>query len=45
MIAIHGRLREGATLAQALHQARRWLGGSDPVLLATGLSFVALGGA
>ncbi len=45
MIAIHGRLREGATLAQALHDARRWLGGSDPVILATGLSFVALGGA
>lgn len=45
MVAVHGRLREGATLAQALHQARRWLGGSDPVVLATGLSFVALGGA
>jgi tetratricopeptide (TPR) repeat protein len=45
MVAVHGRLREGATLAQALHQARRWLGGSDIVVAATGLSFVALGGA
>jgi tetratricopeptide (TPR) repeat protein len=45
MVAIHGRLREGATLAQALHQARRWLGSSDIVVAATGLSFVALGGA
>jgi hypothetical protein len=45
MVAIHGRLREGATLAQALHQARRWLGASDIVVAATGLSFVALGGA
>ena len=45
MIAVHGRLREGATLAQALHQARRWLGASDIVVAATGLSFVALGGA
>jgi CHAT domain-containing protein len=45
MVAVHGRLREGATLAQALHQARRWLGDSDPVLAATGMSFVALGAA
>jgi tetratricopeptide (TPR) repeat protein len=45
MVAVHGRLREGATLAQALHQARRWLGASDIVVAATGLSFVALGGA
>jgi tetratricopeptide (TPR) repeat protein len=45
MVAVHERLREGATLAAALYQARASLGDDDPVLAATGQSFIALGGA
>jgi tetratricopeptide (TPR) repeat protein len=45
MVAVHEQLREGATLAQALYRARISLGDDDPVLAATGQSFVALGAA
>lgn len=45
MVAVHERLRSGATLAAALHRARLSLGDDDPVLAATGQSFIALGGA
>jgi len=42
MLALHDRLRAGATLAEALLQARAELG-DDPVAVATGWSFIALG--
>lgn len=42
MLALHEALRRGATMAEALRDARRALP-DDPVQLATGLSFVALG--
>ena len=42
MLALHERLRRGATLAEALRDARHELDG-DPVLAATGWSFIALG--
>jgi hypothetical protein len=42
MLALHDRLRAGATLAEALLQARAELG-DDPVAVATGRSFIALG--
>jgi len=42
MLALHERLRHGATLAESLRDARRDLG-PDPVMAATGWSFVALG--
>ncbi|MGZ4639124.1 MAG: CHAT domain-containing protein [Actinomycetes bacterium] len=45
MVAVHEGLRGGATLAAALLEARRAVGEDDPVLAATGQSFVALGGA
>ena len=42
MVALHRELRRGASLAEALRDARR---GSedDPVATATGLSFICLG--
>jgi CHAT domain-containing protein len=42
MVAVHAALRAGATLAQALAAARRNSAG-DPVAVATGHSFIALG--
>jgi tetratricopeptide (TPR) repeat protein len=45
MVAVHEQLRDGATLAAALHRARMALGTDDPVLAATGQSFIALGAA
>jgi tetratricopeptide (TPR) repeat protein len=42
MLALHRRLRCGASLAESLRDARRALAG-DPVLAATGWSFIALG--
>jgi len=42
MLALHGRVRRGATLAESLRDARHDLG-DDPVLAATGWSFIALG--
>jgi hypothetical protein len=42
MLALHDRLRGGATLAEAPLQARAELG-DDPVAVATGWSFIALG--
>jgi tetratricopeptide (TPR) repeat protein len=42
MIALHARLAAGATLPEALSDARTE-SGDDPVALATGLSFIALG--
>lgn len=44
MLALHRHLRRGATLAEALRDARRDVTG-EPVQTATGLSFVALGAA
>jgi CHAT domain-containing protein len=43
MTALHRGLRRGASLARALRDARRE-SGSDPVAVATGWSFVSLGG-
>jgi tetratricopeptide (TPR) repeat protein len=42
MLALHRRVRRGATLAESLRDARHDLG-DDPVLAATGWSFIALG--
>jgi hypothetical protein len=42
MLALHDRLRAGGSLAEALRQARAEAAG-DPVAVATGLSFLALG--
>lgn len=42
MLALHRHLRQHATLAEALREARRDTG-SDPVRIATGWSFIALG--
>jgi CHAT domain-containing protein len=42
MIALHRELRVGASLAEALRDARRRLE-SDPVAAATGWSFICLG--
>jgi CHAT domain len=42
MVALHGELRRGASLAEALRDARR-SSGQDPVATATGLSFICLG--
>jgi tetratricopeptide (TPR) repeat protein len=42
MLGLHRGLRDGATLSEALRDARRELAG-DPVQTATGLSFIALG--
>jgi len=42
MLALHRRLRGGATLAEALRGARACADG-DPVAVATGWSFIALG--
>jgi hypothetical protein len=42
MIELHRQLRDGASLAQALCDARR-ASGSDLVTTATGWSFIALG--
>jgi len=42
MLALHRRLRVGATLSEALRDARADLRG-DPVQTATGWSFIALG--
>jgi CHAT domain-containing protein len=42
MLALHDALRGGATLPEALLKARA-RSGDDPVSLATGLSFIALG--
>jgi CHAT domain len=42
MLALHTRLRCGASLAESLRDARNDLG-ADPVLRATGWSFIALG--
>jgi tetratricopeptide (TPR) repeat protein len=42
MLALHERLRAGATLAAALRDARA-SNGKDPVAAATGWSFIALG--
>lgn len=42
MLALHGALRRGATLAEALCVARR-AAGDDPVCQATARSFIALG--
>jgi len=42
MIALHRGLRAGASLAEALRDARRGLE-SDPVAAATGWSFICLG--
>jgi hypothetical protein len=42
MLALHRELRRGATLGQALRDARSGTGGG-PVQTATGWSFIALG--
>ncbi len=42
MLRLHRGLRDGRTLSEALRDARRDLG-NDPVQIATGLSFIALG--
>jgi tetratricopeptide (TPR) repeat protein len=42
MVALHDALRSGAALPEALFEARS-ITGHDPVSLATGLSFIALG--
>jgi CHAT domain-containing protein len=42
MLALHEHLRRGATLAEALRDTRA-RAGPDPVALATGWSFLALG--
>jgi hypothetical protein len=42
MVALHDSLRSGATLPEALFKARSETS-HDPVGLATGLSFIALG--
>jgi tetratricopeptide (TPR) repeat protein len=42
MVALHRELRGGASLAEALRDARRG-SGSDPVALAAGWSFICLG--
>lgn len=42
MLALHARLRRGATLAESLRGARHDLD-EDPILAATGWSFIALG--
>jgi len=42
MIAFHRELRRGASLAEALRDARRG-SESDPVAAATGWSFICLG--
>ena len=42
MLALHDALRAGANLPEALLAARTGTG-DDPVALATGLSFIALG--
>jgi len=42
MIALHRELRRGASLAEALRDARRE-SASDPVAAATGWSFICLG--
>jgi len=42
MLALHDELRVGATLAEALVAARKAVG-DDPVAVATGQSFIALG--
>jgi hypothetical protein len=42
MLALHHRLHAGASLADALRDARADLG-SDPLQTATGWSFIALG--
>lgn len=44
MVAVHERLRAGDTLGRALHAARS-VGADDPLLRATGWSFIALGAA
>lgn len=44
MVTLHRRLRGGATLAEALRDARAQVTG-DPVACATGWSFIALGAA
>jgi tetratricopeptide (TPR) repeat protein len=42
MVALHDKLQNGATLPEALFEARSETG-HDPVSLATGVSFIALG--
>ena len=42
MLALHQRLRAGASMAESLRDARLQLG-ADPVVAATGWSFIALG--
>ncbi len=42
MLALHDALRRGANLAEAMSSARTAVAG-DPVAVATGASFVALG--
>jgi CHAT domain-containing protein len=42
MVALHDTLKNGATLPEALYEARSETS-HDPVSLATGLSFIALG--
>jgi CHAT domain-containing protein len=42
MLGLHRALRDGRTLSEALRDARRDLS-NDPVQIATGLSFIALG--
>ncbi len=42
MVALHRELRRGASLSEALRDARHG-SGSDPVAAATGLSFISLG--
>jgi len=42
MVALHDTLKNGATLPEALYEARS-VTSHDPVSLATGLSFIALG--
>jgi len=42
MLRLHRGLHDGRTLSEALRDARRALG-NDPVQIATGLSFIALG--
>jgi CHAT domain-containing protein len=44
MLSLHRQLRRGASLAEALRDARDGADG-DPVLAATALSFIALGAA
>lgn len=44
MLALHQQLRQGRSLAEAICSART-ASGADPVAVATGWSFIAIGGA